>query len=167
MAVDSRDGTSGRPIFLGTSAPDTAGDLTTLGTEVYTRGTRLIGTTTERNSYSYPVDGLLWWDTTVDAEYVYSGSAWVRLLPVQQEDEVAAIGSVAGAANVVKTITFPTAFTSIPYVVPRIRDASWPPELDIYIRGITTSGCTFIVTNRGSVTRTAGAVDWVAIGNAA
>src|SRR5690606_38948426 len=78
MAVDSRD-TNGAPIFLSGEALDTAADLTTLGEEIYERGTRLIGTTADRTGYDYPVEGLGWYDTDLDREFVYDGDGWVDL----------------------------------------------------------------------------------------
>lgn len=76
MAADSFDSTTGAPIFAGTGAPDTGVDLTLLGEFAAKVGTRLMGTTAERTSYSYAREGLEWYDTDLDAVYLSDGSGW-------------------------------------------------------------------------------------------
>lgn len=77
MAADSTNATTGAPEFDGAGAPDTAVDLTLLGAFAATVGTRLIGTTAARTAYAYAREGLRWYDTDLDAEYLHNGSGWV------------------------------------------------------------------------------------------
>jgi len=79
VAADDYNETTGAPEFAGTGAPDTAVDLTLVAAFAALVGTRLIGTTAERNAYEFAREGLRWYDTDTDTEYLHNGSAWVAV----------------------------------------------------------------------------------------
>lgn len=76
MAASSYDPTTGAPVFLDGDAPDPAVNPTQVAGYAATVGTRLIGTTAQRTGYAYAREGLRWWDTDVDAEFLHDGSGW-------------------------------------------------------------------------------------------
>lgn len=79
MGFTNGTGPQGSPTFNNT--PQTVADLTRLRDLVLQRGTRLIGTTTERNTFSnagYAVEGMRWYDTTMKAELIRIGADWKR-----------------------------------------------------------------------------------------
>lgn len=78
MAVDLYDSITGAPGFLSGEASELAVDLSALGTFAVKVGTRLIGTTAERIAYEYAREGLAWWDTDLDSEFLYTGGEWVE-----------------------------------------------------------------------------------------
>lgn len=77
MASNGVDATYGFPKFPETDAPALGADLEEVADYARKRGTRFIGTTAERTAFAYPYEGLRWYDTDLEAEYVYDGSAWV------------------------------------------------------------------------------------------
>lgn len=76
MAYSSLDPVTGSPVFLSGDAPDPGVNETQVGEFSAQVGTRLIGTTTERTAYVYAREGLRWWDTTLDREFIHDGSDW-------------------------------------------------------------------------------------------
>ena len=79
MASNGVDATTGAPRFPESDAPQTGADYEEVADFAATVGTRLIGTTTERNAYAYAREGLCWYDTTLDQEFIYTGSGWVSV----------------------------------------------------------------------------------------
>lgn len=79
MASSSNDPTTGAPIFLDADAPDPAVNPTQVAAFAASVGTRLIGTTAQRTDYDYAREGLRWWDTTLDQEFIHNGSGWVSV----------------------------------------------------------------------------------------
>jgi hypothetical protein len=79
MAYSSLDPTTGQPVFLDSDAPDPAVNPSQVAAYAAQVGTRLIGTTAERTAYSYAREGLCWFDTTLDQEFIYNGSGWVSV----------------------------------------------------------------------------------------
>ena len=77
MAYSSLDPSTGAPVFLDSDAPDPAVNPSQVAAFAAEVGTRLIGTTAERTAYAYAREGLRWFDTTTDKEYLYNGSGWV------------------------------------------------------------------------------------------
>ena len=73
MAVNATDG---YPIIASTDAPDVPTHMNAVSQYAAERGTRLIGTTAQRNAYAYKKKGLEWYDTTDDSIYVYNGTGW-------------------------------------------------------------------------------------------
>lgn len=97
MAVDQRNATTGAPVFLETGAPEEGADLTTVAAFAAEVGTRLIGTSTQRNAYGYARRGLEWYDTTTNRVFIYSGTAWVESMGNTETDFVAIFNAaVAG-----------------------------------------------------------------------
>jgi len=76
VAADDYDETTGAPVYLGTGAPESGGDLTEVAAFAALVGTRLIGTTAERTAFDYAREGIAWWDTDDDTLYVHNGSGW-------------------------------------------------------------------------------------------
>jgi hypothetical protein len=79
MASSSNDPTTGAPVFLDSDAPDPAVNPSEVAAYAGSVGTRLIGSTAERTGYEFAREGLRWWDTTLDAEYLHNGTGWVRV----------------------------------------------------------------------------------------
>lgn len=78
MAASDYDDTTGHPIFADGDAPDVAVNATQVAEYAGQVGTRLIGTTAERTAYDFTRKGLRWFDTTLNTEFVYTGSAWAE-----------------------------------------------------------------------------------------
>lgn len=76
MAVDTVDPITGAPQFLDSGAPDLAVDQNAVSNFAGKVGTRLIGTTAERDAYPYVREGLAWYNTTLDSLQTYDGSGW-------------------------------------------------------------------------------------------
>lgn len=79
MAVNSYDPTDGHPVFLGTDAPDIKVDPTKVSEYAAEVGTRLIGSTAERDAYAYAREGLGWYDTDLNQEMIHNGTGWVSI----------------------------------------------------------------------------------------
>lgn len=79
MAYSSLDSTTGAPEFADADAPDPAVNPTQVAAFAAQVGTRLIGTTADRTAYAYAREGLRWWDTDTDSEYLHNGSGWLRV----------------------------------------------------------------------------------------
>ena len=80
MAVDSY-GDRGQPQFSAQGGMDAGADETTLAKYASVVGTRRTGTTAQRLALASPdlfVD-LLWRDTTVKADFIYTANGWVSL----------------------------------------------------------------------------------------
>lgn len=77
MTASSFDPATGAPIFDDADAPDVAQNPTEAAAFAGRVGTRLIGTTSERVAYAYAREGLRWYDTTVEGEFIHNGSGWV------------------------------------------------------------------------------------------
>jgi hypothetical protein len=84
MASSSNDPTTGAPVFLDSDAPDPAVNPSEVAGFAASVGTRLIGSTTERNAYAYGRDGLRWYDTTLKTEYRDDGTNWRAELTLQK-----------------------------------------------------------------------------------
>ncbi|WP_127475048.1 hypothetical protein [Microbacterium sulfonylureivorans] len=76
MTASSNNPTTGAPIYLAAAPPDTAVDMTEVAAYAGKVGTRLIGSTAERTAYDYAREGLGWFDTAVDTEYLHDGTNW-------------------------------------------------------------------------------------------
>lgn len=85
MASSSNDATTGHPIFDDADAPDLAVNPTEVAAFAAEVGTRLIGDTADRTAYTYAREGLGWYDTTLDTEYLHNGSGWVPARGYSQE----------------------------------------------------------------------------------
>jgi hypothetical protein len=84
MASSSNDPTTGAPVFLDSDAPDPAVNPSEVAGYAASVGTRLIGSTTERNAYAYGRDGLRWYDTTLKCEYRHDGASWRPEMSLQK-----------------------------------------------------------------------------------
>lgn len=73
MASDDIDPTTGAPVFLETGAPAQGADLTEVADFAVFRGNALKGTATEMADFDYPIEGLLWSDTTNKSLMRYDG----------------------------------------------------------------------------------------------
>jgi hypothetical protein len=102
MAASSNDPTTGSPIFLDSDAPDPAVNPTQVAEYAASVGTRLIGSTAERTAYTYAREGLRWYDTTLDREYIHTGSGWVVAFIPSEDTSVTFVGiySSSGASPV-------------------------------------------------------------------
>lgn len=80
MASNGVDPTTGFPLFPEEDAPQLGADLEEVAAYAVLRGNALRGTTAERDDFAYPLDGLLWSNTTTDSIDRYDGSGWVRVL---------------------------------------------------------------------------------------
>lgn len=76
MASSSLDPITGAPRFQDADAPDPAVNPTEVAAYAGKVGTRLIGTTAERNAYPFTREGLKWYDTTLKTELLHNGSGW-------------------------------------------------------------------------------------------
>lgn len=106
MAVNSYDPSDGHPIFVDTDAPDIKVDPTKVAEYAARVGTRLIGSTAERTAYAYAREGLSWYDTDLDAEFIHDGSGWVKAWTPQT-----AAGSVVPTAGAGFTLSNNTLYT--------------------------------------------------------
>jgi hypothetical protein len=100
MASSSNDPTTGAPVFLDSDAPDPAVNPSEVATYAASVGTRLIGSTTERNAYAYARAGLRWYDTTLGTEYRDDGTSWRAEFSLQK-------AFTWGRANVDSTAQYP------------------------------------------------------------
>jgi hypothetical protein len=88
MAVDSY-GSRGEPKFSDSGAPDIAVDPTKVAEYARFVGNRITGTTAQRNAFNHPDwphlttpwEGLVWYDTTLDREFLWTGSGWKPTAP--------------------------------------------------------------------------------------
>lgn len=76
MAASSNDPTTGAPVFLDSDAPDPAVNPKQVAEFAAHVGTRPIGSTAERTAYAYAREGLGWYDTNLDAEFLHNGTGW-------------------------------------------------------------------------------------------
>ena len=89
MAVDAFDQTTGAPIFLETGAPEIGADNTAVAEFAASVGTRLIGTSTQREAYEFQRRGLAWFDTTLGREFLHDGESWKESYGYWETDFVA------------------------------------------------------------------------------
>lgn len=75
-----QSGQEGAPAFPSGDAPASGPDLEELARWSVKRGNALKGTTAERTAWAYPVTGQMWYDTTLSALMVYTGSGWGELV---------------------------------------------------------------------------------------
>lgn len=78
MAADSY-GSQDQPIFAETGAPQLGTDLSLISQYAALTGNRKIGTTSARLALTGADvwEGLVFWDTSYDHDFVYDGSGWV------------------------------------------------------------------------------------------
>lgn len=91
MAANSY-GAQNQPLFSETGAPAEGTDLSLVSNYCATVGNRKIGTTAQRTALtgSDRWTGMKFWDTTLDYEFVWDGSAWAGL-PVAVADASASV----------------------------------------------------------------------------
>lgn len=84
MAVSST-GPKKEPVFNSSgNAPTFAADLTDAAEYAAEYGNYKVDTTTVRNAFSGPWEGLAWYDTTLNQLYLYDGSGWTRQAPTNR-----------------------------------------------------------------------------------
>lgn len=83
MAAKSFDPVTGAPMFRDEDEPDPAVNPSQVAAFAAKVGTRLIGTTAERNAYEYGREGLEWYDTTLDSVLIHNGSGWKGVTVIQ------------------------------------------------------------------------------------
>lgn len=166
MASNGVDPITGAKKFPEEDALQSGADLEEVDAHAVYLGTRPIGTTTERNSYPYAREGLRWYDTTLDTEFVHTGAAWV---PAELRPLNAAFAPTRmqhGRANVTTdaggyfTVTFPVAF-------PNACDRVIPVSADAiaYFGGFAVNGMTHLAFSaRVDLYSSSFNVDWVAFG---
>lgn len=76
MAVDSYDPILGFPQFSDAGAPDIAVDPTAVAAYAADVGNFIIRNTSGRNAYAYKREGLMCYDTDIDALFIHSGTGW-------------------------------------------------------------------------------------------
>lgn len=159
MSASSFDPTDGHPIFSDADAPDVARNPTEVAEFAAEVGTRLVGTTAERNAYAYARNGLEWRDTTLKKTFVHDGSGWVM-------NPVLAAGTLANAtvpANsfITTAVVFPTGrFNVAPVVTANPVGASrtlsaWPED-------VTNLGFNLLRGSTSGANQTASAT-WTAV----
>jgi hypothetical protein len=117
MASNGVDPTTGSPRFPETDAPQTGADYEEVADYAVFRGNTLKGTATEMNDFDYPIEGMLWSNTTDGDVYRYDGSSWVLLARVGgmyriTPDSVTGSGVTIGSEGEV-ILTATPALTSI------------------------------------------------------
>lgn len=112
MAVNSFDSTDGHPIFVDTDAPDIKLDPTKAAEYAGKVGTRPIGNTASRTAYAYTREGLRWYDTDIDAEFLHNGSGWVIASAMSWEVSIATTQSIGNGSYTVVTFTGQTPLMS-------------------------------------------------------
>lgn len=77
MALDSY-GAQNQPLFSETGAPQIGTDLSLISNYAAEVGNRKVGTTAQRNALTGADrwTGLAFWDTTLNYEFIWDGSAW-------------------------------------------------------------------------------------------
>lgn len=76
MAVNRFDSITGRPIFEDADAPDIKVDPSEAAKYAADVGNFIIRGTTGRNTYAYQREGLMCYDTDLDAVFIHSGTGW-------------------------------------------------------------------------------------------
>tara|TARA_R110002073_G_scaffold40547_6_gene115378 strand:- start:33886 stop:35346 length:1461 start_codon:yes stop_codon:yes gene_type:complete len=84
-------------VGIGTTTPDPSSILDMTSTTQGVLTPRM--TSVQRNAIASPVDGLLVFDTTLDAFYYFSGSSWVKLEGSVKRDNYKLVKSVADLAD--------------------------------------------------------------------
>lgn len=141
MASSSKNPVTGAPVFGDQDAPDPAVNPTEVAAYAAKVGTRLIGTTAERDGYDYAREGLRWYNTTTKSEDLHDGTGWRAV----GTPYAMASGSGSNGAGATATITFPAG------------RFSQPPN----ITGSTTGGLVrvFQVISRTSTSAVVGGFD--------
>lgn len=166
MASSSVDPTTGAPRFADDDAPDVAQNATEVALFAAKVGTRIIGTNAQRLAYPYARDGLSWWNTTDDKEYIHFGTDWVA--QKQTLSGTHTISSVGAGGNYppvywsgLQTVTFSKPFSSIPSV-----SLSALGEFVGFsqINNVTLTGFTYRLARIGSAPNAGQATSWQAVG---
>lgn len=165
MASSSLDPVTGAPRFLDADAPDPAVNPTEVAAFAAKVGTRLIGTTAERDAYPYKREGLEWYNTTKDLVEVYNGTGWVADTQFHVTGGKDGLAAPVGASIIVKAHAFsgqlngsgainhnfPTAFpTHCAVVFPTTVFGSSAPTV-INNDQISKTGANFVVPGSGNL----------------
>lgn len=110
MAVNAKDPITGYPIFYDSEGVELGVDQTAIAKFASEVGTRLIGTTAQRDAYPYAREGLKWYNTTTKSEDIHTGTGW-RSTGVPY---AMASGSGSNATGGTATITFPVGRFTVP-----------------------------------------------------
>tara|TARA_R110002020_G_scaffold48774_5_gene139042 strand:+ start:4288 stop:4788 length:501 start_codon:yes stop_codon:yes gene_type:complete len=113
MPTSDFDATDGHPIFAESLAPQFGADLTQVGEYAATVGTRIVGSTAERDAWDsagWSRPGLRWYDTTTNRESLRVSGGWVLLGGV-----VTANTDTSGLVTVAHSLGFEPAGVQLTY----------------------------------------------------
>lgn len=166
MAYSSLDPVTGAPQFADADAPDPAVNPTQVSDYAAQVGNRLVGTTAERTAYPYDREGLRWYDTTLNIEFVHDGTGWVVASLQPLNATFTPTRFQHGRTNVTTdatgyfTVTFPVSF---PNACDRVIPVSADPTA--YFGGFAVNGMTHLAFSaRVNLFSASFNVDWVAYG---
>lgn len=118
--ANQSSGTKNQPLFTEAGAPELATDANLISNYAAKVGNRRCGTTTERNAAtgSDLWEGLEWYDTTLNQQFIYDGSGWSTSQNIYaQAAGVESMPFSSGENNHTITVTWPTGRFSQPPVV--------------------------------------------------
>lgn len=142
-----QSGWEGAPAFPSSGAPGTGPDYEEVARWAVTRGNLMKGTTVQRNSWvtaGYAAEGQHWYDTTLDALFVYGGSGWLRVSPTK--------GTVNTSTDGSGVITVSHGLGGTPSVVLVTDRGGGAASLTrkVIVNGTTSTQIQFLVGNAGS-----------------